>query len=243
VTPARKGARQQRTAGSTTHEQYVHRTREAVIAIALAQDKITSEQATPLQRAKLLYGVGDGTYRGICHYDAWDAGSRVDVVEIAATAQESWVQLAGTVVHELGHVLAGWEAGHGADWKAATQQLGFQVAPDAAGQVYRLAMFHPHLRHAIYTAAGEIGDGHPDFNRFATLIGALGGTVTKPRPCSAGVGTRGGKSRGKGSGSRMRLWECACAPKPVKVRVASDDFAAHCDHCGSAFTRANTSPG
>jgi hypothetical protein len=47
---------------------------------------------------------------------------RVDVIEIAATAQESWVQLAGTVVHELGHVLAGWNAGHGKDWKAAAQR-------------------------------------------------------------------------------------------------------------------------
>lgn len=35
-------------------------------------------------------------------------------------------------------------------------------------------------------------------------------------------------------GSRLRLWQCGC---PVKVRVASDDFAAHCDVCLGAFVR------
>lgn len=35
-------------------------------------------------------------------------------------------------------------------------------------------------------------------------------------------------------GSRLRLWECAC---PVKVRVASDTFAAHCDDCRTPFVR------
>lgn len=33
-------------------------------------------------------------------------------------------------------------------------------------------------------------------------------------------------------GSRLRLWECAC-PEPVKARVASDDFQATCNRCGS----------
>ena len=35
-------------------------------------------------------------------------------------------------------------------------------------------------------------------------------------------------------GTRMRLYECTC---PVKVRVASDAFAATCDACGEHFTR------
>jgi hypothetical protein len=47
--------------------------------------------------------VGDGTYRGVTVFDAWENGvGRVDIVEIAATGQ-----VAGTVIHELGHVLAG----------------------------------------------------------------------------------------------------------------------------------------
>lgn len=32
--------------------------------------------------------------------------------------------------------------------------------------------------------------------------------------------------------TRLRLWECPCK---VKVRVARDDFAAHCDLCGGSF--------
>ena len=35
-------------------------------------------------------------------------------------------------------------------------------------------------------------------------------------------------------GSRLRLWECKC-PRPVKVRVASEDFEAHCDRCAAPF--------
>jgi hypothetical protein len=37
--------------------------------------------------------------------------------------------------------------------------------------------------------------------------------------------------------TRLRLWECGCS-KPVKVRVASDDFQAHCDRCKKPFVRA-----
>jgi len=40
--------------------------------------------------------------------------------------------------------------------------------------------------------------------------------------------------RRPGPGSRLRLWECAC---PVKVRVASDAFAATCDVCRRPFVR------
>ena len=36
-------------------------------------------------------------------------------------------------------------------------------------------------------------------------------------------------------GSRLRLYECSCEPA-VKVRVASDHFAATCDVCGASFT-------
>lgn len=44
-----------------------------------------------------------------------------------------------------------------------------------------------------------------------------------------------------GPGSRMRLWICSCE-KPVKVRVARDDFRAHCDVCGAAFIRGEPDP-
>ena len=131
------------------------------------------------------------------------------------------MQLAGTTLHELAHSLTEG-TGHGVTWKDMTIALGFKLRPEAAGQQYRLAMFDPQLRHRIYALAGEIGDGSPAFARY----GFGSGVVVALRPCSAGIGTKGGTSRGRGSGSRQRLWECQC-PRPVKVRVASDSFQAH----------------
>lgn len=37
-------------------------------------------------------------------------------------------------------------------------------------------------------------------------------------------------------GSRLRLYQCRCSP-PVKVRVASDSFAAVCVYCDAMFER------
>jgi hypothetical protein len=34
--------------------------------------------------------------------------------------------------------------------------------------------------------------------------------------------------------TRLRLYECECQP-PIKLRVARDDLAAHCDMCEAAF--------
>jgi len=216
-----------------THERYLHAVRDVVIARAAERSTITAEQAHRLAHSKLLYGVGDGTYRGVTVFDAWENGvGRVDIVEIAATGQESWIQLAGTVIHELGHVLAGMKAGHSTHWKDAAMALGFTGRPAAAGQIYHLAMIDQKVRRAVHELAQRIGDGQPEFRTHA--IPTL---PTKPRPCSAGIGTKSGRSRGKGSGSRMRLWECACKPKPVKVRVASDDFQATCNICFAAFIR------
>lgn len=216
-----------------THEQYLHRTRDAVISRARELGTITDAEADRLAHAKLVYGVGNGSYRGVCHYDAWENGlGRVSVVEIAATAEESWVQLAGTTIHELGHVLAGWGAGHSGTWKQAAERLGLR-AVEAAGQHYVLAAIEPKVRESVYTLAQEVGDGSPEFKTHGLGIGLLRTVI---RPCSAGIGTRGGRSRGPGSGSRMRLWECECE-RPVKVRVASDDLQATCNRCGQSFHR------
>ena len=38
--------------------------------------------------------------------------------------------------------------------------------------------------------------------------------------------------------SRLRLYQCHC-PSPVKVRVASNDFAARCERCGGLFTQSS----
>ena len=215
------------TTTTTTHEAFIHRVRDFVVAHAVERATITAEQAEALQAAKLVYGVGNGSYRGVCHYGAWQNGhGPAEIVEIAATGEESWTQLAGTVIHELGHVIAGLSGGHKNPWKDATVALGFVKRPLAAGQAYTLSLMTAAVRHEVARIAVEIADGRPEFAR-------LGVTFT-PKPCSSGIGSNGGRSRGAGSGSRLRLWECDCET-PVKVRVASDAFAAHCDVCEAPF--------
>ena len=114
----------------TTHERYLHAVRDAVIARAVERQTITGEQGARLSHTKLLYGVGDGTYRGVTVFDAWENGvGRVDIVEVAATGQESWIQLAGAVIHEMGHVQAGMDAGHSNQWKDAAAALDAAATP------------------------------------------------------------------------------------------------------------------
>lgn len=220
----------------TTHEDFLHGMRTLVVNRAEKAGRITEAEADKLRHTRLMYGAGNSAIRGSCYYEAWENGvGKVDVVEIGAMAQENHVQLGGTEVHELGHVLAGHTAGHGKEWKEACQRLGFVRSPEAAGQVYTLDLFQPDIAKRMTTLAERIADGSPAFksSNWLQIMGLLGGA---PRPCSAGIGTRGGKSRGPGSGSRLRLYECECA-KPIKVRVASDSFAAHCDICGAAFAQ------
>jgi hypothetical protein len=70
----------------TTRKRYLHAVRDTVIARAREQGSITDEYADRLTHTKPLYGVGDGTYRGMTVFDAWENGvGRVEIVEIAAT--------------------------------------------------------------------------------------------------------------------------------------------------------------
>src|SRR5437868_10589189 len=126
-------------AAGLTHEHFVHDVRTAAVAWATARSTITEAEAGRILAAKLVYGAGDGRYRGVCHYRAWaNGGGPVEIVEIAAAGEESLVQVAGTTLHELGHVLAGWGTGHGAEWKRACERLGLRRAL-AAGPCYLMA--------------------------------------------------------------------------------------------------------
>jgi len=215
-------------APTMTHEAFVHAVR------AIAVDRIAEHETRErLLAAKLAYGTGDGRYRGICYYRSWRNGTEHDLIEVAATGEESPVQLAGTTIHETAHVLAGPGAGHGAAWRTACRALGLSHA-EAAGQAYAPEHFAPEIWPAI-AAVPVPTDGVPAFpsRRGRPTVGLP--VAPTARPCPLGIGTRGGRSRGAGSGSRLRLWMCECS---VKVRVASDDFRATCGRCGSAFTRA-----
>jgi hypothetical protein len=103
----------------------------------------------------------------------------------------------------------------------------------AAGTKYSLACFAP-TSATRSPRCRQPTDGKPQpFGGFGPNGMPL---QLKLRPCSAGVGTKGGKSRGAGSGSRLRKFTCGCG---VIARVARDEFNATCDDCGTAFKRAD----
>lgn len=211
----------------TTHEAFVHAVRAAV-----APRVVSAADRARVLGAKLVYGAA-GDVRGRCFHGAWENGESHDFLEISAANEESFVQLAGTTIHECAHTLAGVGAGHGKAWKKACAQLGLRHA-EAAGQDYSPEHFEPSVWAAVESLPHP-SDGRPAFRG----RGAQAPVVRKPRPCPLGIGTRGGKSRGAGSGSRMRLWVCACPEGTIgrKVRVASDDWNATCNRCGSLYAR------
>jgi hypothetical protein len=207
-----------------THEQYIHAVRE------IAVRRLNAEDRTAALDAKLVYGAGSQQTRGVTYFGCWKNGHEHAFAEICAFGEESPIQVAGTTLHELGHVLAGMGTGHGRDWKAACAKLGL-TSVQAAGTRYSLACFAPDIREAI-AALPQPTDGRPQpFGGH----GANGVPMQiKLRPCGAGLGVKGGKSRGAGSGSRLRKFVCGCG---VIARVARDEFHAICSDCGGAFKR------
>lgn len=224
-----KLAKAQQAAGYSddghSHEGFVHAVRD----LATSRLPVGSPERRKLEKAKLVYGLGMPGLRGVTVFGTWQNGGTDDFIEVCAAGEESPTQLAGTTIHELAHCLAGHKAGHGKEWKQACERLGLRKAK-AAGHRYLMAGFDPAIRERIAQLA--VADGMPAFG----LVGPGGLVAVKPRPCSLGYGTRGGRSRGVGSGSRLRKWQCPCG---VIARVASDDFRATCERCGKAFERAN----
>lgn len=212
-----------------THEQFVQQVAQ------IACSKLSATDAAICGNIKLAYGAGPDGVRGVTYYNRWGkADTKAPFVAINALHQVSLVQLAGTTIHELGHVLAGWQAGHGKDWKAACEKLGLRRIL-AGGTDYKWAMFDKDIR-ALIANLPKPTDGNPvslfgDINQF---IGK--GKSKAPKACTAGIGTHGGKSRGVGSGSRLRLFECECVPV-MKVRIARDTFNCTCNDCNSLFHR------
>lgn len=207
-----------------THETFV----ASVAGLAISRLP-EGDSKSLLSSIKLVYGAGENGVRGVTYYNKWQRPSEtVPFVEISAFNQESWLQIAGTVVHELGHVMAGFGAGHRKPWHDACDALGLRQIK-AAGTCYRLAMFEPGLRFAL-AGLPKPDEGQPVKDLFART-----GFPHAVRPCGAGIGTRGGRSRGAGSGSRLRLWVCGCG---CKARVASDSFEAIHTPCGTSFQKA-----
>lgn len=208
----------QRPAARMTHEQFVHEV--ASLGIGLLKDDQDIGQA---RKAKLTYGAGMAGLRGVTYFDKWlnSKTEQAHFVEICAHGEESPVQLAGTTLHELGHVIAGTKAGHGKEWTAACRRLGLRRIR-AAGADYSMAMFVPSIREKINALILRLNDGRPN-----------NPTGLRGRPCSMGIGTRGGKSRGVGSGSRLRKYTCQCGQI---LRASTDTLDATHNVCGTLFS-------
>lgn len=257
-----------------THEKIV----EAVYQLALQRPGLSVRERNQLAEIKLAYGAGPHGVRGITYFHRWARAcgcgkahgvahaktpqcterELVPFVAVCATGQTSLLQAIGTTLHELGHVLAGLEAGHGPEWHAACAKLGL-VNVLAAGTAYD---WDRHIeagywRQALQSLPQITDDGEPaSFEEvMAALVKRLGPSAALPphmrptrlRPCTAGFGRKGGKSRttmatialGKTPKSRLVLWECKCDP-PFKVRAtqrnsAGREFKAVCGHCGQPF--------
>lgn len=207
-----------------THENFIH----AVRAIAVTRLQNADERRV-VEETKLIYGIGETGLRGVTHYDCWKNGHTHHLAEICAFGEDSWVQVAGTTLHELAHTITRG-AGHGKPWAEACERLGLRFVR-AAGTKYSLACFAPDVRDGL-ARINKPEDGQPQASRGRFIIP---GQAPKVRPCSAGIGTKGGKSRGIGSGSRLRKYTCDCGQI---IRASTDDLAAVHSPCGSTFKRA-----
>jgi len=209
-----------------THETFI----EAIRQIAISQLSDDTEIET-LKNTRLCYGGTSSSIRGQTRFEQWQNGDikPADLVVINPCIESSWLQIAGTTLHELGHVLSGIGSGHGKDWKDNCKRLGLQNIM-AAGQCYNTESFNSYVWERLLVTYKPT-DGKPiNYHSDSSNVSF--------KPCSHGVGSRGGKSRGKGSGSRMKKYICQCE-KPVIIRHAGDNLHAHCDDCSAPFQQPN----
>src|SRR6266446_4545920 len=104
------GNRGQEQKMTFTHEQFIHAVRD------IAVQRLNKEERAAALDAKLVYGAGSKHTRGVTYFGCWKNGHEHAFAEICAFGEDSSIQVAGTTLHELGHVIAGVGKGHGKDW-------------------------------------------------------------------------------------------------------------------------------
>lgn len=220
------------TPHTMTHEAFI----QAVRTAAANSPALLPGERDKVLAIKLMYGIGSRGLRGVTYYGKWHTLGHgtgkpsaacsdcppVDLAEVCAVGEESPVQLAGTTVHELGHVLAGKGVGHAKKWKEACARLGLRHVK-AAGTMYLMVSFQPRIREVI-AAMGTPTDGKPAFADGTQAKGMQG-------VCTQGIGTRGGVSRGVGSGSRML--KVACPECGSIIRASAGTLAKGVPFCGN----------
>jgi len=215
-----------------THDDYIRQ----VFKLALRERSCTDADRAILRDVRLAYGDGEAGTLGITRYNKWKKadGGLTHWCAVCATCQpEGAFLLAETVLHELGHAIA-QGAGHGPGWVEASKRLGL-IDAKATYRHGDKPVFSPTMLAALERLP-EPTEGRPVYG--ASTVPGLPPVAPPIRPCGAGVGTKGGKSRGPGSGTRNALHQCACVP-PVRVRaaVSKRPLLATCGHCNGPFVR------
>ena len=207
-----------------THENYI------ADVMAVVKKSCTKKEAKILDKIKVVYGAGNSGTRGVTYFQKWKNGGKVphSFVEICAFGESEIVQVCGTCFHESAHVLAGWLAAHGGEWKSKCDDLGLLNAK-AAGHEYTWDCFKPEVRKALKKLKVP-NDGSPA-GLPLTRTGkpyVKGGVASG---CSHGQGSRGGKSRGVNSGSRQVL--VTCSDCGCKARLSRHWIEKGLPYCGN----------
>ena len=188
-----------------THEDYL----AAVTAVVCGQNPALAEA---LSEVRLVFGSGPRRRALDPLHRVWNGGEAVEplpLVEIAAIGGLAPAETCHVVLHELAHVLAPG-CGHGKEWRYAARQVGL-LRPRARPDIGELAdwsaisaAIRPALQALPEPTERAPAEYFSDWHR---------------RGCSAGYGTRGGRSRGEGAGSRYLKVMCGHPGCGYQVRV------------------------